>query len=440
MANIYVRTDGNDSTGNGSTGTPYLTISKALSVATGGDKIIIGTGAYAESTSGAGYLNITQDFTSQVTIVPESGVLGSVSIVGTGTAWSTIIADASNIHFDSIIFDTQASTVTAAMRFTTALTNIAFTRCKFLSWGNSGSTGCVTTAWTVNSQTISGLAFRSCEFAQKYYSYGFGIQLVNAGSGSTASVVIDNCKVDVGYYACRLHGLTDVSIFNNEFLTWSPDVVGTAFSLGEDNTTGALCSGSVIGNKMHSVRGHGCVIGAGSNGVLLAHNRIKGGESSNGGQGCVIKQCSNVRAEYNSIQAGYSSGLYFKAAQDCQAFFNTIRQNKAASSALRIGYDSANSAKCARITARRNFIWANAGKAIEWNGDSEDDGGGWCDENVYHISGSATLGTIRGTTVSDIIAMRSAWSGYDRPVNDANSLTGATAGVFAGTPLIDLPT
>lgn len=54
MADIFVRKNGNDTTGNGATGTPYLTIAKGLAVATSGDRVIVGNGTYTnEATNGS---------------------------------------------------------------------------------------------------------------------------------------------------------------------------------------------------------------------------------------------------------------------------------------------------------------------------------------------------------------------------------------------------
>ena len=53
MADIYVKKTGNDSSGNGSNGSPYLTITKAVSVVNNSDRIIIGAGTYTENNIGS---------------------------------------------------------------------------------------------------------------------------------------------------------------------------------------------------------------------------------------------------------------------------------------------------------------------------------------------------------------------------------------------------
>lgn len=47
MADIYVATTGHDDTGDGSSGNPYLTVSKAISVAAGFDRIAVKAGTYS---------------------------------------------------------------------------------------------------------------------------------------------------------------------------------------------------------------------------------------------------------------------------------------------------------------------------------------------------------------------------------------------------------
>ena len=53
---IYVATTGNDTTGNGSRVNPYASLTKAMTVAAGGDGILLADGTYAENTSASGAL------------------------------------------------------------------------------------------------------------------------------------------------------------------------------------------------------------------------------------------------------------------------------------------------------------------------------------------------------------------------------------------------
>jgi len=49
MVNLYIATTGNDSTGNGTQGSPYLTLSQAISVASNGDVIKVESGTYTSA-------------------------------------------------------------------------------------------------------------------------------------------------------------------------------------------------------------------------------------------------------------------------------------------------------------------------------------------------------------------------------------------------------
>ncbi len=82
MATIYVSKDGDDISGTGSGGNPYLTITKAVSEAGANDKIIIGAGTYVESNIDPGNVSgvkIRNDGDGQVII---DGSAGSGSLLG----------------------------------------------------------------------------------------------------------------------------------------------------------------------------------------------------------------------------------------------------------------------------------------------------------------------------------------------------------------------
>ena len=77
MANWYIATTGNDSTGNGSQGNPWKTLDKAFtqnaSIARG-DNIYMEDGVYIENSSSAGYWNMSRTpsgSSGYVTIAPR---------------------------------------------------------------------------------------------------------------------------------------------------------------------------------------------------------------------------------------------------------------------------------------------------------------------------------------------------------------------------------
>lgn len=92
MANIYISTTGNDTTGDGSSGNRYATVSKGLSVAADGDTVIVGAGTYNSEypvTPGAGRNIILQsesgDFADTIVYAKTAGTGGWV-YTGTGGA------------------------------------------------------------------------------------------------------------------------------------------------------------------------------------------------------------------------------------------------------------------------------------------------------------------------------------------------------------------
>src|SRR5437870_5377785 len=99
MASIYVSLTGNDSTGNGTSGNRYRTVSKALTVALGGDTILMAPGLYQENTTN-GTLQPRICYASTVTVTSETGVASDVTIQGSsGTTAELFIATCANITF-----------------------------------------------------------------------------------------------------------------------------------------------------------------------------------------------------------------------------------------------------------------------------------------------------------------------------------------------------
>lgn len=71
----YVTKTGNDTTGDGSSGSPYLTISKAITVASPGDEISVGNGTYAETLTVDKGLDIYSTSGDKTQVIITSGVV-----------------------------------------------------------------------------------------------------------------------------------------------------------------------------------------------------------------------------------------------------------------------------------------------------------------------------------------------------------------------------
>lgn len=434
MATIYVRTTGNDTTGTGLTGAPYLTIKKALSVAVAGDLVLVGDGTYVED-SGSGYLAPPTTYgAAGVTVAPESGLPDKVIVSGAGTDYVMIPSGVKNLTFDNITFRAQAATVLRVIRLQGSMSNVEFRRCRIQAWGTSN--GCIGSSLTA--ATLSAVRFVKCSFEQIGTGAAFGISVDGSAATSVSDVQIRDCTVVVGNYGIRLQGVTALQVHNVDVECIDPSVAVHALQVGVDGETGALCSGSVLGGNFRTMKGHAAVIGAGVDGMVVIGGRFYGGADTGQGQGLVVKQALNALIERCVIYAGYLSGLYFKAAQDCQAFDNIVINEYANSSAFRVQRNTTNSAACARLTVRRNKFVAVLGTAVDFGTVLDDTGGSYVDENVYVVRAAAALGSVRGTTVTTLSGLRAAWATYDRN-NDRNSKIGVTNGVFAGVPFASLP-
>lgn len=117
---------GNDSTGDGSKSAPYLTISKALSVATTGAVVTVNPSGstYAESTGGAGYLNITQ---SGIAIETDPALVvsvGKATVSATSSSYVVLLNLAGGRHTLRNLKIDCATTTKNAVRFNAANANI----------------------------------------------------------------------------------------------------------------------------------------------------------------------------------------------------------------------------------------------------------------------------------------------------------------------------
>lgn len=178
MATYYVRTTGNDSTGDGSSGNPWLTVHKALSTAglgsSAGDIVDIGAGTFAED-SGSGYLNPSYAFTNEV-IIRGAGI-GQTIITGTGSGTTYAIyavTAGSNQHWQDMTWQQQAANHTVA-------------------WFRGNSTA-------IANITLTRIGISSGAFANTATFYGL---LVGSGGSCTSFTMVD-CAVDV---ACNGLGI-----------------------------------------------------------------------------------------------------------------------------------------------------------------------------------------------------------------------------------------
>ncbi|MCK6401260.1 MAG: hypothetical protein L6Q74_05015 [Sphaerotilus natans subsp. sulfidivorans] len=446
MATIYVRKTGDDTTGTGATGAPYLTLAKALSVAVATDVILMGAGTYPENstvnntgqTAGNGYLTLTNKVpASIITISTESGER-DVVIANASSNYVFAVGAVSNLWFDNITFQSATGAVQGVIRLLgAAMSNLIFSRCRIRVVSASGATNsCVISAWGSGTFVISGITFNNCSLEQIGHWPSAGLNLENI-TGTVSEIALIDSDVRVAAFALRVKGVQGFKESGNRFNSFSPLSASTAFQLGEDAATGVAASGVSSASHVYAHAGHAAVIGGGVEGYLNVNGTFWGGNHSANGQGLVIKNANNWRLQDVAIHGGYLSGLYYKAATNGVADRCTVINHYSTSPALRVGVNNENNSKVKNVAFRRGVIWARSGTLFGWEGTTGDAGGGVCDQNAYHVSGSATLGSIRGTAVTDMASIRAAWAGYSTQSNDRSSRVGLTAVPSAGRRLIE---
>lgn len=434
MAEIYVRTTGDDTTGTGLTGAPYASLKKALSVAAPGDVIYMGSGTYAE-TSGSGYLLITQNFATMVLIEPEPNyaltdpqAVGSVVITGTSGNYSVQLAACSFIQFRNIVFRNNSSTATATMRLLNqSMGNIRFIGCRWDVIGQSSSTNsAIQSVWDTASggtYTVSKITWQGCEIKQIGAYPVTGVNL-DSQLGFVSDLRFIQCKFHVGYFPLRMKGVLDFKLFDLDLASYSSTVPGTCLQIGEDASTGANTTGVINRVKAVALTGHAAVIGAGCSNVTVIDSSFYGGENSSNGQGLVIKNATGVRVTRSVVYGGYLSGLYLKACQNVLVEDVDVYNRFTTSPALRVGINVENNSKVANNTIRGCRFHAPIGTLISWDNSSGDAGGCISDQNGYLVSQAGSWGILRGVSITDLNSLRAAWSGYDQPYNDTNSKVG----------------
>lgn len=426
MSTYYVRKTGNDSTGDGSTGAPWLTIGKALSTvsAAGGHTIKVGAGDYAEDTW-SGTLLIGQTFSAMVVIEPESGILGDVTVHQVSNTNYGIYFYGDYVRFNKISFPITGSSVgifvdIGASHFelidcsivhdltgspnkrgavwiwpsSGTVSNIVISGCSIQCIGDT-ATACINIEARTNA-VITGVLVQNCTFPQSYSLINvISIKSDPAGPGSVTGVDIEDCTIDEGV-AYFVLGIGDDAAAQGNI---------TDINITRCNITGV---------------NHACAIEFGVNGCVIDDCTI-----SSDIYGVVIKECSNVEVKNSTITSGSNSAVYFKAATSPNLHDCTVNASQGVG--LRIAKNAITNHKCSNWQSQNNeFYITGTGAVFSIGNDDHDSGGGVSDYNFYDPDGSGLYGAVRNdASVADITELRSAWADYDNPDNDSHSnLTG----------------
>lgn len=263
MTNYYVRKTGNDTTGDGSTGTPWLTIQKALDTVSiaGGHTIYVGAGTYAESAS-ATQLSLARTFLAEVIVRPEAGAAVIITGQAAGAMSILISTNASNYTFDGIgtggasltiqPASTQSLTVRAGNN-NTNISNIKFANCTIQNTNSATAilmTNCAVSGLTLENVTTS--APNGCQFSATTTGYLNNFTFTNTSmSGTTYALRIlpaarlTNWSISGGTYTVSASGAIsiDVRAITGTISTWSFNGVTTG---GNGNGFIADVSGSGV--------------------------------------------------------------------------------------------------------------------------------------------------------------------------------------------------
>lgn len=263
MTDYYVRKTGNDTTGDGSTGTPWLTIQKALDTVSiaGGHTIYVGAGTYAESAS-ANQLSLARTFLAEVIVRPEAGATVVITGQAAGAMSILISTNAANYTFDGIgssgssLSIQPASTQVLTVRVgnnNTNISNIKFANCTIQNANNATAilmTNCAVSGLTLENVTTS--APNGCQFSATTTGYLNNFTFTNTNmSGTTYALRIlpaarlTNWSISGGTYTVSASGAIsiDVRAITGTISTWSFNGVTTG---GNGNGFIANVSGSGV--------------------------------------------------------------------------------------------------------------------------------------------------------------------------------------------------
>jgi parallel beta-helix repeat protein len=428
MAIYYVRKTGNDTTGDGSTGNPWLTIDKAYRTVSigGGHTINVGDGTYAEN-NGSGLWTINRNFAAEVVIQAENGSAGAVTITGSSHATYNVL--------------TAGTCANHTFRYVTFAVR-------------PGSLKAFAPNVSVASLTVSNLTFDACRFTGVDESGGYPIQFATGAAGSTVSITFTDCSIDqpradsnaavhyttgsnntvtLTFTRCTVTSTTrtimvqapGAVVVNITGGTWSgAGAAKVGVLLGVDGNTGnGVSGGTITGATLSTTVSHTLLLGAGASGVTVSGCRIVGGDHA-----VVLKSASSCTVERNTLVGGTLATVLLKGASNCTVRNNHITAAAAGEAAIS-NYDGAATYVSSGCTITGNTVVATGtAEALEWdangdaNGASPASGDNVIDANVYAVSGTANFGDVMGTNnIASLAALRAAWASYGDGTNDDNS-------------------
>ena len=418
MAIYYVRKDGNDTTGDGSTGAPWLTISKALLTVSigGGHTVNIGAGTYQENTSSLGYLYLARLFLAEVIIQSESGNAADVIVQSaTSTSFTIRLAASSNITLKDLTITPRLNTMTHCIRCQdVGASYFKLDGCTLITSGAGNSFVIYFT------QPVTNFSLLDSTITEVSTATATGVRLQTAGHDN---ITISGCTITTGATciyqseACSNLTITDTTCTNTgSFIGVRVDFVDgltvdnlsvtstgagatVAFRIGNDGDygTGNATRDFTIRNcRFESVNSHGCLISSDAQDGIMEYCTVVGGD-----QGAVLKGIDNVTIRHCTISTALGGrAAYFKDARHCT--FHSNRVIAYAGNTLsadgaqhnRWVYNVVEAHNSAQI-----YLWTGTNVMIE------------SDNNHYILTGAAVWGNPNGVTANSLAEVRAAWTG-----------------------------
>ena len=428
MGTYYVRKDGNDTTGDGSSATPWLTVFKAINtVPIAGNHIInVGPGTYAEENATLKYLYVDRTFLNWVTIQAEDPANPPV-IRGNGSADFTLRSDHTPTYYrwKNLIFDdTDAvggkATAVIALTSGTATNHWEFDGCTIRFTQNQNNYRYGIFANLGATFVLDSITIKNCTFVEQGTDTTLKARAIrfnmNAAGGVMTNIIIQNCTALMTQSTpIDLIGVTDFLIDSGTYR--SRDCYGLL--IGTDGAGTYAQSGTIRNAVVSSTNSHALLVGGPCDNVTVTGCTISGGD-----QGFVFKNCgftTGVTATNNQISGGSNNAFYCKGAKNVTASGNTIRNT--AGVGFRVGVDSGTGNKCQNINFQRNKIFGTGTNGLlAWADDTGDSGGGVCNYNTYGPKGTNKFGGVRSDPeVLTLTELKAAWSAYGDGSNDSHS-------------------
>lgn len=430
---------GNDTTGTGSAAAPYATLTKALStISTAGDVLILCDGTFAENSSGSWILagsftrpvvfdSYTQN-TANFIITNASGSNGVIR--GRGSAFDNI-----HIRRATIRSSTEGNSLFAhnPVSGTQVGSRLRFFDCIFEAKSHSTPYHAIS---LISDIGINTLHFVRCAF--KRTAGASAIQNPSVvGMSSQTQAIGNQPHRDIGFWGCST---TDAQWNSFSFTFTGADLatfVGNTFSatlnhaflIGTDTSDAAtpkVTRAYVANNDLMAAgtNGHGLEIGANVIDAIATNNRV-----SSELQGIVVKGATGGLIEGNTVvvkpRAVNGQALYSKASVGVKFRNNAVSIDGSAytSRAFLEGPDGSVKAGNTELTGNVFDVSGVNAVALVWSDATGSTGGAVSDYNTIALTSSATLGSVRGTAVTNAATLRAAWASSglagDVSTNDA---------------------